>query len=83
MRELDSSTSSGETGLWEWYGRDMARRLSMWLFAALLSACPSSAFERNIVDECSKAGVQCRLDGSKLGVCTMNTDGAFDCVSQH
>lgn len=60
----------------------MARPLLI-AFFVVLAGCPSASDETNVVDECSKTGVQCRMGGGKLGVCMMNTDGAFDCVSQH
>ncbi len=58
-------------------------RMMSWLFVLTLTGCPSTADETSVVDVCVKTGVQCRIDGAKLGVCMMNTDGTFDCASQH
>ena len=75
----------------------MGSRLSM-LFAALglalVTGCPGkSTGDRgepagtptDPVEVCERAADVCRLDDSRLGVCTARTSGAagFVCMSQH
>ena len=59
------------------------KRTLLLLLVVIAAGCPTSADETSVVDECTKTGVQCRMGGGKLGVCMMDTDGTFDCVSQH
>lgn len=35
------------------------------------------------VKVCTKSADQCQMGEGKLGVCMMNTDGTFHCMSQH
>ncbi|MFO0749512.1 MAG: hypothetical protein U1F43_28155 [Myxococcota bacterium] len=61
-------------------------RLALAAAAALiLGACPGGtpAKGSGIVERCVADGQRCRIGGSKLGVCTGQPDGRFECMSQN
>jgi len=52
--------------------------------ACLASACDAPASSSGgPVETCVKVGERCKLEGNKLGVCTMNDSMALFCASQH
>ncbi len=46
-----------------------------------LAGCPDGSSGPTKV--CTKAAEQCQMGGGKLGVCTMDPQGAMTCMSQH
>lgn len=50
---------------------------------ALCAACPGAADEATVVDTCQKIAQKCRIANGQLGVCMMDSTGAFRCASQH
>jgi len=52
------------------------------LVSFALSGCPDDS-SSGPTKVCTKAAEQCQMGGGKLGVCTMDPQGAMTCMSQH
>jgi len=60
--------------------------MRFWIYLMLvsfaLSGCPDDS-SSGPTKVCTKAAEQCQMGGGKLGVCTMDPQGAMTCMSQH